>query len=142
MRNTRRRLNPLRIGVLVSVYVPAWILAQASAGVLLLLRRGVVRTRPTAFLVAFATTIWWLLVLSAVVAGFTDGTHGFWMGLVLTLPVAGVAGWQIRQWAEGMFWSQQYGSVVLGQVAAAPVLLRRPYSVTSGERMKHLIVHG
>jgi len=84
----------------------------------------------------------WILIVglaSLVAAGTADALL---IGLGCGLPPSVIIGWQVATWQEARSWSHQRGSLVLGTWHDGPFFVSRPYSVTPGERLKHVVCTG
>lgn len=79
----------------------------------------------------------------ALVIGAFSGTQAGWIaGLCIGAPVGAVVGWQSMAWQEADAWSRTRNALLLGVWRSGRFFVERPYTVTAGERAKHLVCAG
>src|SRR2546422_8297862 len=92
----------------------------------------------TTTIIVFAV---WTLIATTLV-GLSFGSATAWLiGLLIGVPIGAVAGWKVGDWQAATSWSELRGALVLGR-RAEHFFLTRPFTVTPGERMKHLVRTG
>ena len=88
-----------------------------------------------------AAVMWTLLMIVLAIVLFGDGSA--WIaGGVVGVPVGLVVGWQVSGWQEARSWSRFPGAAVIGDWRTRLFKVSRPYTVTPGERMKHIVCSG
>lgn len=98
--------------------------------------------RADGVVVGLSTAAAWTFLIVAVSIAVT-GTYGAWpVGLGFGLPIGAVVGWQTGRWQVAVSWSRAPGSAVVGQCREGRFFIRRPFTVTPSERLRHLVISG
>lgn len=85
----------------------------------------------------------WTLFVGAVVAALAGDVAALPYGLLLGAPLGLVVGWQFGHWQTAVSWAHAPGATVLGDHRQGRLFrVRRPYTVTPLERVKHMGVTG
>ena len=98
--------------------------------------------RADGFWVGLATAAAWTFLVTALVVAISGSYTAWPVGVAFGLPVGVVVGWQVGHWQAAVSWSRSPGSFALGNWTGGKFLIKRPYTVTSGERLKHLVCTG
>lgn len=134
------------LGISAAFYLVCLAAVHISIGAIALLSggSGSRHSDPTAdrAVVTIIVTVVWAFAVAASV-GLAFGTGTAWLvGLGIGLPVGAVAGWQVGKWQESVSWSRVHGALVLGAWRSDRFFVTRPFTITPGERLKHVICTG
>jgi hypothetical protein len=88
------------------------------------------------------TAIFWTGLVALAVGLVGGSLTALTVGLVLGFPVGLVGGWQVGLWQAAVSWAHSPGSLVLGDWRSGRFFVRRPYTVTATERMRHVVCSG
>jgi hypothetical protein len=93
-------------------------------------------------LVGLASMISWTVLIAALISAVLDSNQALAYALAVAAPAGAVIGWQVGIWQTATSWSRSPGGQMLGEWTSRPCFVRRPYTVTLGERTRHLTCSG